>query len=82
MKRFDSLFKVGAFVENYRNFGTMFAENLTEFEDSRYHRMSCLNESVGFFSCQERLSIRFSKNTKPFKILNMLTLARLKAFRV
>lgn len=35
MKRFDSLFKVGAFVENYRNFGTMFAENLTEFEDSR-----------------------------------------------
>jgi hypothetical protein len=36
MKRFDSLFKVGAFVENYRNFGSMFAENLSEFEDSRY----------------------------------------------
>jgi len=35
MKRFDSLFKVGAFVENYRNFGTMFVENLAEFDDSR-----------------------------------------------
>jgi len=44
VKRFDKLFKVGAFVENYRNFGTMFKENLEEFVDSREVVNSLIDE--------------------------------------
>jgi len=50
MKRFDSLFKVGAFVENYRNFGTMFTENLTEFDDSREVVSSVVDEYKACFN--------------------------------
>jgi hypothetical protein len=35
IQQFDKLRKVGAFIENYRSQGAMFADNLDEFDDSR-----------------------------------------------
>jgi len=35
IQQFDKLRKVGAFIENYRSQGPMFADNLEEFDDSR-----------------------------------------------
>eukprot|EP00029_Vermamoeba_vermiformis_P014545 TRINITY_DN965_c0_g1_i1.p1 TRINITY_DN965_c0_g1~~TRINITY_DN965_c0_g1_i1.p1 ORF type:complete len:458 (+),score=80.57 TRINITY_DN965_c0_g1_i1:45-1418(+) len=35
IQQFDKLRKVGAFIENYRTQGAMFAENLDEFDDAR-----------------------------------------------
>lgn len=42
--QFSKLFKVGAFIENYRTQGPMFAESLDEFEDSREVVLSLIDE--------------------------------------
>ena len=48
--QFSKLFKVGAFIENYRTQGPMFAESLDEFEDSREVVLSLIDE---YKACQK-----------------------------
>ena len=46
LKQYDRMRKVGAYIENYRQFGTMFRDNLDEFDDSRCApRASTLSDS-------------------------------------
>jgi len=49
IKSYDKLRKVGAFIENYRNFGTIFKQNLDEFDDSREVVSSLIEE---YKTCQ------------------------------
>lgn len=35
LKQYDRMRKVGAYIENYRNYGSVFRDNLDEFDDSR-----------------------------------------------
>lgn len=60
--QFSKLFKVGAFIENYRAQGPMFAESLDEFEDSREVVLSLIDE---YKACQRPDYINYGSSEAP-----------------
>lgn len=60
--QFSKLFKVGAFIENYRTQGPMFAESLDEFEDSREVVLSLIDE---YKACQRPDYINYGSSEAP-----------------
>lgn len=57
-QQFDKLFKVGAFVESYRSEGSMFADNLDEFKDSREVVRSLVEE---YQACEKLDYVNYGK---------------------
>lgn len=59
VNQFDRLRKVGAFIDNYRAHGSLFADSLEEFDESREVVVSLIDE---YKACQKEDYIDYGKN--------------------